>query len=186
MTQKRRKRSKKWIGWLLFLILLVVAVVICYFVWDGYFRDKKKDEPKKEDTPSRVVEKKEEKKSEQKVEEKTTEVLEKEKVVQYDGEDPNEAAEITGAITYAKVSGENLVIRVNIDQYLNSGKCTLGLRRDGGTIYTAEASIVDAATTSTCEGFNVPMTELSGGHTTIWIFLESGDKTGEIHGEVDL
>lgn len=186
MAQKR-KRSKKWIGWVVFLILVVVAGAVCYLVWDAYFKDKKKLESDGAEA-SKVVEKKQERKAEEKQEEKTkeTEVVEKEKVVQYEGEDPNKAQELTGVVTYAGVSGENLIIRVNIDQYLNGGKCTLGLRREGGNIYSAEATIVDAASTSTCEGFNVPLSEVGNGHTMIWIFLESGGKTGEIHGEVNL
>ena len=187
MAQRKRKRNKKWLFWLVFVVLLAGAAAVCYFVWDGYFRDKKKPEGTSENSVE-VVEKKDTdiEKAEDKKAEEDEAVTEKEKVVQYDGDDPNEAQELTGVVTYAGVSGNNLMIRVNIDQYLSGGKCILGLRREGASIYGAEASIVDAASTSTCEGFNVPLSDVSNGHFSIVIFLESGGKTGEIHGEVDL
>ena len=41
---KRRKRSKKWISWLIILVLLIGAGVVCYMVWNSYFRDKTEPE----------------------------------------------------------------------------------------------------------------------------------------------
>ena len=41
---QRRKRSKKWISWLIILALLIGAGVVCYLVWDSYFRDKTEPE----------------------------------------------------------------------------------------------------------------------------------------------
>lgn len=188
MTQKRRRRSKQWVSRLIILFLVVVAVMVCYLVWNAYFKDKGERQPKQGESSTIVVDdkKKEEKETKKEEEKPKEEVVEKEKIVQYDGDDPNEAGELTGVLTYAGVVNGNLMIRVNIDQYLNGGKCTLGLRREGATIYSAEAGIIDSASTATCEGFNVPVSELGQGQTVIWIFLESDGKTGEIDGEVTL
>lgn len=186
---QRRKRNKKWISWIIILVLLISAGVVCYFVWDSYFKDKSKDELKPIEQSQ--VEKKEsnnkteEKKTEEKTEEPQRE-KEKDSTAQYEGNNPNTASGITGAITYAGVSGDNLMIRVNIDQYLNGGKCTLALRQGGGNVYSMEASVVDSASTSTCEGFNVPVGGLPNGTINIIIYINSGDKTGEIAGEVSL
>lgn len=179
----RRRRSKKWISWLIILILLIAAAVVCVLVWNSYF--KPKDEPKPEEQSS-VEEKKEEQKTEENKKQTESQPEEKKKVEQYDGEDPNKKAEITGVITYAGVSGDNLMIRVNIDQYLNSGTCSLTLRQGGGNAYSATASVIDAASTSTCEGFNVPVSGFPAGTYNIIIYINSGDKTGEISGEVTL
>ena len=184
---KRRRRSKKWVSWVIIALLLIAAVVVCYFVWDAYFRDKKKDEPTTTPqsqvvTPDIPNTPEEEKKEEQ----PTTDEEEKDKKPQYDGEDPNKASGITGVMTYAGVNGSNLMIRVNIDQYLNGGTCSLGLRKDGGNVYSAEAPVIDSASTSTCEGFNVPVSGLPQGKLNIVIYITSGDKTGEITGEVTL
>ncbi len=179
----RRKRSKKWISSLIILVLVIAAGVVCYLVWDNYFNDKKEESEKSPET-LQEEEKEEEKPVEEKEEERQP--VKKEETVQYDGANPNASSSITGAITYATVSGDNLVIRVNIDQYLSGGKCTLGLRQGGGNVYSAEASVIDSASTSTCEGFNVPVNGLLSGEYNIIIYISSGDKTGEISGGVTL
>ncbi len=176
MAQKR-KNSKKWIFWVLMLVLFVAAAVVCYLVWNNYFRDKKEDKPTEEQS---LVEEHEEKKAEEKKEE----TIEKKKVVQYEGEDPNTQEELTGVVTYAGVNGDNLMIRVNIDQYLESGSCELSLMQNG-VAYSDVANIVGSAATATCEGFNVPVSGL-GGDYEIVIKISSGDKTGTINGKVEI
>ncbi len=181
----RRRRSKKWISWLIILLLLVAAGVVCYLVWDNYFNDKKQGNS---EAGISQEEKKEEQKDDNPKEEKKEEeqAVKKEEVVQYDGDNPNNASSLTGAITYAAASGDNLMIRVNIDQYLSGGTCVLALVRDGATIYNSEAAIIDVASTSTCEGFNVPVATIGNGNFAISIKVSSGDKVGEITGEVRL
>lgn len=176
MAQKR-KNSKKWIFWVLMVVLFVAAAVVCYLVWNNYFRDKEEDKPNEEQS---LVEKYEE----EKVEEKEEETVEKKKVVQYEGEDPNIQEELTGVVTYAGVNGDNLMIRVNIDQYLESGSCELSLMQNG-VAYSDVANIVGSAATATCEGFNVSVSGL-GGDYEIVIKISSGDKTGTINGKVEI
>ena len=160
---------------------------MCYFVWDAYFRDKKVEKSVGDEGTSAKVEKKEEKKQDEKKEGEEEELfLEKEKVVQYDGGDPNELTELTGVITYAGVMGENLMIRVNIDQYLSDGNCVLSVRRNGEEIYSDEAVIVDAASTATFEGFNVPVSRLGNGAVDILIMLKSSEKSGTISGRAEI
>ncbi|MBR5647990.1 hypothetical protein IKW73_03640 [Candidatus Saccharibacteria bacterium] len=175
----RRKRNTKWISWIVIAVLLIAAGVVCYLVWDNYFNDKK-DEPVKEETSQ-------EEEKDEVVEEKTEEeVVEKEEVVQYEGEDPNTAESLTGVITYMSLVSTDFVIRVNIDQYLDNGTCVLTLSRDGGVVYTGEANIINAVSTSTCEGFNVPADIIGSGNINISIQLSSGGKTGVISGETAL
>lgn len=180
MAQKRKKSNKKWIFWVLMAGLFVVAAVVCYLVWNSYFRDKKEDKPVEEEQSLMEESEKNEDGSEE-----TVEVVEKKKVVQYEGEDPNEKEGLTGVVTYAGVNGGNLMIRVNIDQYLDSGICELNLMQ-GGVVYSDTANIVSAATTATCEGFNVPVSRLSGGDYGIVIKISSGNKAGTINGEVKI
>ncbi len=179
---KRRKRSKKWISWLVMLILLIVAGILCYFVWDNYFKNETEeksvvdeveviDEPVTDRIEERDVKKDDE------VEKKT---------VLYDGENPNEMEVLTGVVTYAGATGDNLMIRVNIDQYLEEGECRLALYENGAVIYRDDTQIVGGASTATCEGFNVPISEIGSGNYEIVINLNSGEKVGTIRGEASI
>lgn len=183
MAQKR-KRNKRWIFWIVMAILFVVAVVVCYFVWDTYFRDKK-DEEKPVEEYSLVEEKKDN--NDKNIEEEIIEKeKEKEQVVAYEGEDPNIREELTGVVTYTGVNSDTLMIRVNIDQYLAGGSCELSLMQNGVVVYSDTAGIITAATTATCEGFNVPVSGLGVGNYQILIRLSSDGKTGTINGEVSI
>ena len=178
---KRRKRNKKWISRLLFLLLLFAAVAVCYFVWEAYFKDKGSvPKVKEEEDEVQVIEQVEDK------EEKEEKPVEKEEVVQYDGDDPNEIENLTGVVTYLGVSGNDLVVRVNIDQFLTSGSCEINVISHEEVFYTGLAPIIDSASTSTCEGFNIPIDGLSSGKVRVNINLSSGEKTGMISGEVEI
>ena len=179
--KQKRKRNKKWITWLILLLLAVGASAVCYFVWDAYFRDKTIDVQKTEEVESKKNEMKkpDEKDNNNEIVEETKE---EKKVEQYDGDDPNGADSLSGVVTYAGVNGNNLIIRVNIDQYLSGGQCNLSIVRDGSTLYSSTASIVNNASTATCEGFDVPVFELGSGEVTVLINLTSGDRNGTIRG----
>lgn len=185
----RRKRSKRWVSWLFFIVLLIVAGCVIYFVWDSYFNDEEDDSLNNNATDTEVIIDDSEKTVD--VESSETDGLveegtEKEKVPQYDGSDPNSAEELSGAITYAGVQDGVLMIRMNIDQYLNSGECELTLKKAGATIYSSIAKIIGSASTSTCEGFDVPIGGLGGGKIEININLKADSKKGTIRGEVDV
>ena len=184
MAQQKRKRSKKWISTVIVILLLIAAGVVCYFVWDAYFRDKKTPEPNN----GTVVVGDDSKKDEKKTEEKKSEekYKEKEETSQYEGLDPNSNEHLTGAVTHARVSGDKVIIRVNIDQYLSNGTCELKIKSNGSDVYSDSASIIDSASTSTCEGFNVPLNSVPAGNLNIEITLSSGDKTGLISGVVEV
>lgn len=182
MMARRRKRSKKWISWLIILILVIAAGVVVYLVWDNYFND---DKGRSEEQQTEIVDKNADNESEQKETEQVE--VKKEEVVQYEGENPNTAAELTGVVTYAGLVGDKLTIRVNINQYLSGGSCALRLVfEDDVNVYSETVNIVNSASTSTCEGFDVPRTGLAGGKYSIIINLDSDGKTGVINGEVNL
>ena len=103
--------------------------------------------------------------------------------VKYDGENPNDLEILTGSVTYAGVAGDKLIIRVNIDQYLGSGTCSLTLGN-----YSNSVNISPSASTSTCEGFDIALSDLGNmsGNSQFTINLSSGDKAGTITGEVGL
>lgn len=115
----------------------------------------------------------------------TNTTTKKDPIPQYEGDDPNSSESLTGSLTTAHVSGEKFLIRVNIDQYLSSGSCTLEMS-DGDNRHTDSAQIIPSASTSTCEGFDVPLRALGSGKYSINITIESEGKTGHISGEVSI
>lgn len=124
---------------------------------------------------------------EQKVEDKKEEDAKpEEKAPQYEGESPNKSETLTGMITYTGVMNDKLAIRVNIDQFLQTGKCKLTIKKDGNNIYNGVALIQESVTTSTCDGFDIPVPQLTNGDLQIEIVLESGDKSGKIVGEASI
>lgn len=182
MAQKRkRKKTRNPIFWIVVLILLFVASVIVYLVWDNYNNIVEEiDEPEALEQVEEDLEAKQE-----------TMIVDEEdesgkKVKQYEGDNPNKAEELSGAVTYAGVIEGKLMIRVNIDQYLGSGSCELRVLNGDTVIYNETANIVSSASTATCEGFDVSASRFDGGNYTIMIELESGDKTGSIRGEVSI
>lgn len=180
----RRKRSFGWLYWLLVLILLVGAVVIAYLVWDNYFNDNKSNG---DDITIQIDDEDNNKINDEKEENKQkNESVEKKRVEQYDGDDPNKSMELSGVITYAQVVDNKLMIRVNIDQYLDDGDCELIINRDGNTIYTNATKIFSSASTSTCEGFDIATNELGKGKVELEVMLKSGGRNGVINGSVDL
>ncbi len=183
----RRKRDKNWISWLLIIILFIAAIVVCSMVYKNYFGDNKEKETESKIEPKE--EKNEDKEEERKTENEPEEqggVVKKEEIPQYDGEDPNNSEEITGAITYTGVNGDYLTIRVNIDQYLSGGECTLRVQEYGSDIYSDSAGLINSASTMTCEGFDVPILAIGGGDFKLIIEIKADGKSGTIMGEASI
>ena len=79
---------------------------------------------------------------------------------------------------------DKITIRVNIDQYLSEGNCTLSLISDETVVYNENVKIINSASTATCEGFDIPVSNMDEGNYNIVIKLSSGDKIGSIKGEI--
>lgn len=184
MTRKKQK-NKKNVLWLSIIVILVVAGVGGYFAMNLLSSEKEN----KEETSKYEEKKEQEKYDENSAKDEGSEeevVVEGKEIVQYEGENANNSETLTGVVTYAAVSGDKLIIRVSIDQYLSNGTCGLTLSRGGDTIYSSIANIIGSASTSTCEGFDVPISGLGGGATEINIKLDSGERSGVIRGEVNI
>ncbi|MDO4741763.1 MAG: hypothetical protein Q4A79_00070 [Candidatus Saccharibacteria bacterium] len=194
---RRRRRSRGWIFWVFVLVLLMVAGLVCYMVWKSYF-DIEKSEKKKEESVvqivsgggSEVLEEKKDDEEDKEIEEvKEIIVEEKEELKPYEGENPNLAEGLSGAITYVAANENTLVIRVNIDQYLAEGECQLSLVKDGNEVYRERVAISGSAASSTCQGFDVSrrsLDGLGGGEFGIIIEMSSGGKSGVLKGGVNL
>ena len=109
--------------------------------------------------------------------------------IQNEGQDPNQANDITGYISNKTVNTQSkkLTIRVTINQFLRTtGKCTLTLTNGSKTL-TYTAPTIDNPSSATCQGFDVPLEQLSAGKWSIKIKVEADNKTGIINGsEVEI
>lgn len=110
---------------------------------------------------------------------------EKEISLPYEGESVNEAQSLSGAITYNGVSGDNLVIRTSINQYLSTGTCALSITNGSRTI-TRTSNIIANPSSSACEGFDIPTSEVGSGSWDISVTLSSGDRSGTLTGKVSI
>lgn len=184
----KRKRDFRWVKWLSFLVLVVAAIVVVILVKNNYFNEKSGDNPQQSENANRPEDKEPEvnSNSDRIEENKTEEEKPEEKVPQYDGESPNKSETLTGMITYANVADEELTIRVNIDQFLQTGTCNIVMSRNGITYYTGSVGIIESVTTSTCDGFKIPVSELVSGNLQVEINLESEGKSGKIEGRVKI
>ena len=104
---------------------------------------------------------------------------------QYEGPDVNTLDYLSGVITYAGAIDNYLTISTTINQYLSTGTCELILTQGGKTV-SHTADIIANPSSSTCDGFNISLSELGSGSWNIDIRLTSGDKNGTITGEVSL
>lgn len=186
---KRRNKSKLMIRKLLVFVLLITAGLVGFFVWTDISNKK----PIEESTIENVDEEKESEiefeGTENKAEGEKQEIKEdkkEKKVEQYDGDDPNDAESLSGVVTYAGVNGNNLVIRVNIDQYLTSGQCKLALMKDEVVAYSDVVNIAGGPSTASCEGFDVPISKIGSGDIEIVVEIKSGDKNGVIRGRTSI
>lgn len=112
------------------------------------------------------------------------------KVVRYDGQDPNTLDELTGFITRKSNVDGTLTVVASLDQYIHgSGTCTLTLTgQKYGKTYTATTNIIPEATNSLCEDFVIPFSTLGlpRDNYQITIQFNGGNKTGLIQDGVEL
>ena len=92
---------------------------------------------------------------------------------------------ITGSINYKNIANGKLILRTTINQALKSGSCVLTLT-SGGRSVTKNTNIVQNPSSSSCAGFDVPLSELSPGRWDITITITSDGKSGTIGGVVSL
>lgn len=103
----------------------------------------------------------------------------------YEGESVDNSQTLTGVISYKSVVDGSLVIRSTINQMLGSGTCSLTLSNGQRTV-TRSSGIVQNPSSSTCEGFSVPTSELGSGSWDINIQVASDNRTGTLSDSISL
>jgi len=95
----------------------------------------------------------------------------------------NQSPDIDGFITSTNISYEILTIRTQINELLPEGTCSLVLSNSQKSL-TRNSNLINSATSSSCYGFDVPISELANGNWQIKITISSGQRIGIISGEV--
>ena len=185
------KRKKQKNGQIILTLLVIAAIVVCGFVAYEYFF--KAETPKSTEASTQITPQPQptpatNQKPETPPEPTPTpvEVPAKDPVTQYEGNNPNVNSGITGAITYAGKTSTDFLVRINIDQYLENGTCTITMSKEGAASYTNSVPLIADVATSTCQGFNVPLANLEAGHYLITVEMYTNGRSGTIQKEVDL
>lgn len=87
-------------------------------------------------------------------------------------------------ITSINQSSGVIYIRSIIQKVTNSGSCTLTMSNNTGGSYTTTSKVQAMASSSTCEGFNIPSSKLSPGNWSITITFSDGLSSGSASGSV--
>ncbi len=88
------------------------------------------------------------------------------------------------SITAAFINGSTFDIRTNISKVTDAGTCSLSMKRDGGGSYSDQAGVQALPSSSTCKGFDVPMSALSSGTWSITVIYENGSVSSTATKEV--
>lgn len=174
-------RRPLFIGAVVVVIVTIVIVVICLAI---------NKSPESESTPPPSDNQSSIDQPSQKPDNSDSEPsAEPERPPQYEGEDPNQLPELTGFISYKNVDHDagEIMISAGIDQYLMSdGSCTLRFKQGESVAYSVSTPAIADVTTSVCETFRIPLSDLSSGDYQIEILIEGDNKTGLITDSIQI
>ena len=74
--------------------------------------------------------------------------------------------------------GETVYIRTLIGTVTSGATCSLTMSGPSGKSYSASAGVQALSSSSTCQGFNIPMSSLSAGTWKITVTVTDGSATG--------
>ena len=96
-----------------------------------------------------------------------------------EGEDPNIEPGFTGFFTRSDVSGNKLTLRLTINQIIGAqGTCRLLMTNDNGGQIEQVAQTVSNPSSSSCQGFDVPLDGAAKGNWNVRVTVEADGKTG--------
>lgn len=167
-----------------FLLILAVVIITTIFIFKTFIKPEEKSPVDDSDKP--ITSQPTEDNSEEDI---NTEPPLEDKAPQYEGENPNDLAELTGVITYKDIDPETEVLHsaVSINQYLESdGQCVYNLKRNGSILRTASAIATPDVTTSVCGPFSISVAGLDPGIYEIEVIMTDATKRGIINDEVEI
>ena len=109
----------------------------------------------------------------------------------YEGGNIQDNKTLTGAINGISVAGNNLSIRVTVNQYISDpdGRCELTLTSPSGATYDYWSGLVQNPQSTSCYGWDIPLSDFGGsvsGHWTAKVVVNGDGRTGTFTQETDL
>ena len=183
----RKKTNKKRLIILLSILAVVSVGATTYFLLSSGSKKSDTNQDQIAQQPSDASESQDEKSFGEPADPNTPSSLEDEKdsTPAYEGEDVNNAELLSGVINYSAVVGDKLTIRTTINQTVSTGTCNLTLTNGSKTV-TKTSGIMQNPSSASCEGFDVPVSELGSGNWSIPIAISSGGKSGNLKGSVKI
>jgi len=94
--------------------------------------------------------------------------------------------DVTMNITAANQDSDTLYIRTLIQLVTSSGSCQIKMNGPNGKTYSATSNVQAVSSSSTCEGFNIPTSNLSAGNWTINVTFSNGSYSAATSKEVTI
>ena len=189
-----KKTTKKPI---IITVLVLLALVVAGLIWYYALADRdsgdsstdnstnSQENSNDSDKKKTVTKQSSEEKPEAAKDQSVKHEKEKELPQLYEGDNVNSSPSLTGAITSKSVQGGNLAIRNTIDQLVGGGTCELTLTSGSKTV-TKSAEIIQNPSSSSCAGFDVPVSELGSGQWDIKIKITSEGKETILSDKVNI
>lgn len=98
---------------------------------------------------------------------------------------PSPGANIPVIISAASQNGSTLQVRSLIQSVISDGTCSLELSHNGQKV-TKSSGVQAMSSSSTCQGFDIPTSELSPGTWTIQLMISAKEGAGAATRSVDI
>lgn len=171
INKKQPSTSSKKI--LIIALATVVAAVVAYGVYAMYFAPKPITDKDSQGTINYEPPTDEQKAAGDRQKEETINKTD-------DGTNPsNGNGSLPVSYSAINQADEQLLVRALIGAVSNDGTCTLTLTK-GDAVVTKTAGTQSGPNSSTCKGFNVPVSELSPGSWTILLQVKIGSEQGKV------
>jgi len=93
---------------------------------------------------------------------------------------------VTGEFTMLEQSGDTVRMRTILSGVSSSGSCALSMTGPNGGTYSASSQIQALASSSTCQGFDVPVSSLKTGMWKVSLKVTMAGDSITLTGEVDV
>ena len=190
-TKTKRRYSKRTpvIWFLVILVLALVAIIVYLLLLQP--RDVKQSKQNTEVQSEQIQPEKNSNPNDPKPKTEEKEDLEAGKThqtpKQYEGDNVTHTSTLTGFITFLGKSGNNLTVRITINQLLKeSGTCTITLTQANGQKIERTVATIDNPSSATCQGFDIPLSEIPTGDYQINIDIKTAHQNGNIKGSVTI